>query len=281
MKRACWLLVLATLTASGVAAAEDRSWVDRPITLDPLHASFGVGLGVGQYQNVTVDPTTMVPSNAGQKFGTGALFDAAVGLPFLGELGARIGYRFGAPLAQGDSFARLYDHEAPFGQNTSGNAFGGAAFSNPEFRLRGTLFDAHVVQMTLETRLIAPIVDTNPDFSISPGAGIRVHVPHFMRIDTGIFAIYAPDQNTNVVLSVPVQVWFQVEDAFFGPMSGFRYDFSANGAPNRTEIPGGLGGGYTFGKMLDVMGQVYAYNLDSTSWSQSVGAGIAVQLLVP
>jgi hypothetical protein len=281
MKGRRLLVLVAALTVSGTAAAEDRSWVDRPLTLDPFHASFGLGQGVGQYQNVAVDPTTMVPSNTGQKFGTGTLFDAAVGLPFLGELGARIGYRFGAPLAQGDSFARLYDHEAPYGGNTAGNAFGASAWSNPEFRLRGTLFDAKVVQMSLETRLIAPIVDTNPDLSISPGAGIRIHIPHFMRIDTGIFGIYAPDQNTNVVLSIPVQVWFQVEDAFFGPMSGFRYDFSANGAPNRTEIPGGLGGGYTFGKMLDVMGQVYAYNLDSTTWSQTVGAGLAVQLLVP
>jgi hypothetical protein len=281
MKRACWSLVLATLTAGGAAAAEDRSWVDRPLALDPLHASFGVGLGVGQYQTVAFDPVTLAPAPTGQKFGTGALFDAAVGLPFFGELGVRIGYRFGAPLAQGDSFARLYDHEAPYGGNTAGNAFGGSSWSNPEFRLRGTLFDAHVVQMTLETRVIAPIVDSAPDVSISPGAGVRIHVPNFMRIDTGVFAIYAPDAITNVALSLPVQVWFQVDDAFFGPMTGFRHDFGANGAPDRNEIPGGLGGGYTFGKMLDVMGQVYAYNLDSTTWSQSLGAGIAVQVLVP
>jgi hypothetical protein len=281
MKRAGWGLVVATLTASGAASAEDRSWVDRPLTLDVFHASFGLGMGVGQFQTVGVDPTTMSPTGTGQKLGAGALFDAAVGLPFFGELGARIGYRFGEPLAQGDSFARLYDHEAPYGGNTAGNAFGASAWSNPELRLRGTLFDAGVVQMSLETRLIAPIVDTTPDFSVSPGAGVRVHVPHLLRVDTGVFAIYAPDQNTNVVLSIPVQVWFQVEDAFFGPMTGFRYDFSANGAPNRTEIPGGLGGGYTFGKVLDVMGQVYAYNLDSTTWTQTLGAGIAVQLLAP
>jgi hypothetical protein len=281
MKRAGWCLILATLTASGAAAAEDRSWVDRPLTLDEFHASFGLGMGVGQFQSVAVDPATMTPTGTGQKFGAGTLFDAAVGLPFFGELGARIGYRFGEPLAQGDSFARLYDHEAPYGGNTAGNAFGASAWSNPEFRLRGTLFDAHVVQMSLETRLIAPIVDTNASFASSFGAGVRVHVPSLMRIDTGMFALAYPDNDTTVVVSIPVQVWFQVEDAFFGPITGFRYDFSANGAPNRTEIPGGLGGGYTFGKMLDVMGQVYAYNLDSTTWTQTLGAGIAVQLLVP
>jgi hypothetical protein len=144
MRSSRFLLGISALTwvffvSAGVARAADKDkdkddgdaknpWVERPLTLKEFHAEFNAGIGVGSGPSA---------NNGPQQLGAGSSFEGAVGLPFLGEIGVRSGYRFnnaGIAAGQGigaDYYGRLFDHET--------SNVGGDPFANPEIRLRGNL----------------------------------------------------------------------------------------------------------------------------------------------
>lgn len=277
-----WLplsFVVLALAAARPARA-DQPFSDAPLTLKPLHFGGDAGIGFGTYQDAT----------GSGHVGWGSSFDAAIGLPFLGELGAHIAQRFGndgvlagtgpgaRPPFGADHFARLFD---PVTQEP-----GISTFANPEFHLRGTLVPLDVFELGLETRLTVPTGD-NSFLAFTPGIPIRIHIPGFMRIDTGLwlpvwFPPSPPAPNPNVyILDIPAQAFFQVGDAFFGPLTGLRIVDIGRGDAT-TDIPLGVGGGYTFGGIFDVKAQFRTERVNSGAWaSQAFGGGLGVGLRVP
>jgi hypothetical protein len=263
--------VAAGLLASSLARA-DVPFVDRPLTLPVLHVSADAGIGFGQYQVVTIDAAGNT-STSGQQIGFGASFEAAVGLPFIGELGARIGDRFNdlAAYAQADHYARLFDPIV--------NEPGEDQMTDPEIYLRGTLVDVQVVQIGLETRVVIPTAQGS-NLAFTPGIPFRFHVPGLARIDTGVYFPVAPfDQDAGFAIQIPAQLFFQVGDAFFGPLTGFRY-FGASDGPNPA-ITAGVGGGYTLLGIVDLKAQIYTDLVNDPSWANHIGGGLGVGLRVP
>jgi hypothetical protein len=196
--------------------------------------------------------------------------EAGVGLPFFGELRARVGYRFDgiAIGAQADHFARLFDPVV--------NEPGTDPWTNPELTLRGTLFDLRVVELGLETRAVLPFA-AGSTFAFTPGVPLRVHVPGLLRVDAGLYFPVAPfDGGATFVLELPVQAFFQLGDAFLGPLTGLRYVDGAP-APNPA-IVAGVGGGYTLAGMIDLKAQVYSEAVGDPAWSNHIGGGLGVGL---
>jgi hypothetical protein len=277
-------LVLA-LVGSQLASVDARAagpFVDAPLTLPPLHVSADAGLGFGTYQTYTLDPNNPnAPPvlQGGTQVGWGTSLEGALGLPVIGELGLRIGYRFdGGGIAAGsgvgaDHFARLFDPitTEPVAQN----------FANPEVRLRGALFDLKTVQLGLETRFIIPTADGSV-FALTPGVPLRIHLPGLLRVDTGLYLPIAFFQSTSYSLDVPVQAFFQVGALFGGPVTGIRYNVPGGGFASSVDVPLGLAAGYTLGGVVDLKVQVRTERInDSNSASQYLGGGLGVGLRLP
>jgi hypothetical protein len=271
--------VLGSIVCFAASASAADPWVERPLTLGTGKANIEAGMGLGNF----VSPS-------GTKVGGGSNLEAAIGLPFFGELRVRSGFRFAHTpdpnskdanyqLAQNntDYYARLFDHE------TANMGYGD--WANPEISLHGSIVDAEVAAVGLETRVVIPI-DSTSTWSVSPGLPLRFRIPKVARIDTGIFAPISVDNGTDYIISVPAQLWFQVDKAFFGPMSGFRYNHYSNFAAvafgrTRTDVTAGLGGGYTFVERIDVKAQVYVARINDSDWSKTLGAGLGVGFTIP
>jgi hypothetical protein len=275
--KAALALASAAATLTAIPAWADVPFVDRPLTLPPLHVSADLGIGFGQWDDIEPDPNNLQGTiDRGNKVGFGSSLEAAVGLPFVGEFGARVGYRFdpiGAN-AQADHFARLFDPVV--------NEPGNDAFTNPELFLRGTLFALPVVEVALETRAIIPTA-SGSDFALTPGAAVRIHIPTFARIDTGIYipVAFTSDPNTGSLapafeVQIPAQLFFQLGDWFVGPLSGLL--FIQNGGDPNPEIVAGVGGGHTFGRILDLKAQLYTSQVNDVTWAKHVGGGLGVGL---
>lgn len=126
--------MLASVVAAAIGAEADARaagpFVDAPLTLPPLHFSADVGVGFGTFQNFGYsnpnDLSSPLVVVGGTRVGWGTNVEAAVGLPYVGELGVRIGYRFGTDgvAADADHFGRLFD---PIVSEP-----GASSFANPE-----------------------------------------------------------------------------------------------------------------------------------------------------
>jgi hypothetical protein len=257
------------MLVAGTTAA-DVPFVDRPVTLPPLHMSADVGVGFGQWEDIRVDPNN--PQNnvsLGNKVGFGSSLEAGVGLPFVGELAARVGYRFDSigASAQADHFGRLFDPIV--------NEPGLDSFTNPELILRGTLFALPLVEVALETRAVIPTA-SNSDFALTPGVPVRIHVPTFARIDTGIYVPVAFNSSAAFEIQIPAQLFFQVKDAFFGPLTGLLY--VQNGGDPNPQVVLGVGGGYTLAGVLDLKAQLYTSQINDVTWPKHIGGGLGVGL---
>jgi hypothetical protein len=227
------------------------------------------------------NPTAPPVVQGGTQVGWGTNLEAAVGLPVVGELGLRIGARFGSDGANAgsglgaDHFARLFD---PIVSEP-----GLDSFANPEVRLRGTLFDLSAVQLGLETRFIIPTAN-GAVFALTPGIPLRVHVPGFLRVDTGVWMPIAFFPTAAYTVDIPAQAYFAVGNAFFGPATGVRFNVpNVPGASNTVDVPLGVAGGYTLlGGRLDLKAQVRTERLNDSNWAtQYLGAGIGVGLRMP
>jgi hypothetical protein len=268
------------LMLAAAPAPADVPFVDRPVTLPPLHMSADVGVGFGQWDDIEADPNNLQGSvDLGNKVGFGTSLEAAVGLPFVGELGLRVGYRFDSigANAQADHFARLFDPVV--------NEPGTDSFTNPEIFSRGTLFALPMVEVALEFRAILPTA-SGTDFSFTPGVPVRVHIPSFARIDTGIYVpvAFSPDPVTGspdsvFAIQIPAQLFFQLGDSFVGPLTGLL--FTQSGGDPNPQIVAGVGGGHTFGSVLDLKAQVYTSQINDVTWAKHVGGGLGVGLRLP
>lgn len=259
-------IALATTIGHG-AAADDKPFVDRPLALAIMHMSADAGIGFGQYEGIDA-----AGHSTGNRAGWGTNIEGAIGLPFVGEFGARFGYRFNdtGSFAQADHFARLFDPIV--------NEPGTDAFTNPELYLRGTLFDLTIVQVGLETRAIIPTAQGSY-FALTPGVPVRIHVPKVARIDTGLYLPISFDPDTTYSIQVPAQLFFQVNGAFFGPLTGLRY--THHGGDPQPEIVAGIGGGYTLSQVMDLKVQVYTSQINDVTWSKHIGGGLGVGLRLP
>jgi hypothetical protein len=258
-------------------AAADVPFVDRPLTLPVLHISADAGIGFGQGSSSSFDAQGNLLAT-GVKLGWGANFEGAVGLPFLGEVGVRVGYRFGQDGIDAgwqlgaDHFARLFDPvvEEP----------GGSSFTNPEIRLRGTLLDLHILELGLETRAIIP-TDSSSDFELSPGVPVRIHIPGFARIDAGVWLPIEFNSDTSFTIDMPAALFFQANDAFFGPITGIRFNHPGGSTDSTTDIPAGIAGGYTVLDVIDLKVQVRTERINDVNWSKYIGGGLGVGIRLP
>jgi hypothetical protein len=277
------LLVGLSGLAAPRSARADEPFVDRPLTLPPLHfsadAGIGFGQGVGPGAPVSLASNgAVVTTETSVKLGWGANLEAAVGLPFLGELGVRIGVRFGddgidAGWRLGaDHFARLFDPVVA--------EPGVSAVTNPELRLRGTVFDLKIVELGLETRAIIP-TDGASDFELVPGVPVRIHIPSFARIDTGIWLPIEFNSDASFTVDVPAALFFQAGQAFFGPVTGVRFNHPGGQDDSSVDVPAGIAGGYTLGGLLDLKVQVRTERINDASWSKFIGGGFGAGLRLP
>jgi hypothetical protein len=277
MRKALLCTLFASLvTAASTDALAEGPFVDVPLTLPPLHFDGEAAVGFGTYQTPGV-------SNGGgagaspthTNVGWGSNFDAAIGLPFIGELGARVGERFGADGvgAYANHYARLFDPIM--------NEPGTNDFDNVEMHLRGSIVSVEVFELGLETRIVIP-TDSTSVVALTPGVPMRIHIPDFMRIDTGLWlSVPAESNGFYYVLDVPAQAYFQIGDAFVGPQTGIRFTNPAGGAGSYTEIPLGIGGGFTFGGVLDVKAQLRTEHVNSSPSPLGFGGGLGVGIRVP
>lgn len=264
---AFFLLVAPTGLALASDARAEGPFVNVPLTLPPLHFGGEAAIGFGTYQ---------LPAQS-TKVGWGSNFDAAIGLPFIGELGARVGYRFGSDgvAAYANHYARLFDPIM--------NEPGMNNFDNVEMHLRGSIVSVEVFELGLETRIVIP-TDSTSVVALTPGIPMRIHIPDFMRIDTGLWlSVPAESNGFYYVLDVPAQAYFQFGDGhvFVGPQSGVRFTNPA-GAGSYVEIPLGVGGGYTFGGVLDIKAQLRTEHVNSSpsAWG-AFGGGLGLGIRVP
>jgi len=77
-------------------------------------------------------------------------------------------------------------------------------------------------------------------------------------------------------LDLPAQAYFQIGDAFVGPQTGVRLTNPGGGGGSYTEIPLGVGGGYTFGGILDVKAQLRTEHVNSSPSPWGFGGGLGV-----
>jgi len=256
------------LVASAAHAEDDEGagkWVDRPMVLAPYHASFAVGVSRAE-----------LPTADGAAWGTGSNFEAVLGLPNLLELGVRTGVRANdvARAAGADRWARTFDHES--------SNLGGDELATPEIRLRGSLADFHgVVAVGVESRFIVARAE-GTHFTVAPGIPLRIHLGEATRIDTGVFVPFRSTADAIVTVSLPVEVYFQLGDFFFGPATGVRYH-RIDGTPktNRVDVPAGLALGWTLFRRLDLGAQLYSYRINDEEWKHTLGFGFGAQVTVP
>ncbi len=272
-------VVGATLASS---ARADEPFVDRVLTLPPLHFSADAALGFGQGPAVTtvdVQGPAPVTTETGVKLGWGSNLEASVGLPLLGEVGVRVGVRFGEDGIQAgwglgaDHFARLFD---PVTEEA-----GGDTVSNPEIHLRGTWLNLKIVELGFETRFVVPTA-AGSDFELVPGVPVRIHLPGFVRIDTGVWLPIIFNSDASFTIDIPAQLFFQAGQAFFGPMTGVRFNHpGADYGDSTTDVPAGIGAGYTLGGVLDLKVQVRTERINDVSWTHYIGGGLGVGLRLP
>lgn len=263
--------------------------------LHPYDVSADVGVGFGQYTDIQPDPNDPTSTiDNGQKLGAGTNVEVAAGLPLGVEVGLRTGVRFGDSGidSNADAFARLFDKES--------FAVGGGALANPELRARVNVLDAKVVEVGVELRGAVPIAThlyNGPDsphstFALEAGVPVRLHLPCIFRVDTGLFVPVLfgipgpPDENGNPTTTttsgfdIPVQLWIQAGDFFFGPMTGVRYTQLVL-EPDTTDVLAGVGAGYTLFRMVDIKAQIYTPRVNDSAWSRYLGGGLGVGVTVP
>jgi hypothetical protein len=89
------------------------------------------------------------------------------------------------------------------------------------------------------------------------------------------------NDDTSYMIDIPAQLFLEVGKAFFGPLTGVRFNHPGGDIPTTTDIPAGVGGGYTFGDILDLKVQVRTERINDANWTQFIGAGIGAGLRLP
>jgi hypothetical protein len=269
MRTQLLLVVVAALFLTHPAAADDVPFVERPLTLAPWQVSADIGVGLaqtnlfyeqrGSYLEPAVSPTYRV--------GWGGSLESAIGLPYVGQLGLRVGYtpdslgRF----ASADQFGRLLDpiHAPP------GN---GAPFTGPELDWKRTIFAPSVFEIGVDVRLLFS-VDGRFHFGLAAGVPVRMHLAPWLRLDTGLYVSADAGTPGTGGFQLPAQLFFQAGDTFFGPeLTIFPSSPSLAAA-----FPVGLAVGHTFGGVVDVKAEARVNDLSLPEHSLSGGIGVGVR----
>jgi len=119
-------------------------------------------------------------------------------------------------------------------------------------------------------------------FAITPGVPFRIHIPGFLRVDTGLYLPLSFDASTSFSLDIPAQAFFALGDAFVGPVTGIRFNAPGGGIDSSVDIPLGIAGGYTLGGRVDLKVQLRTERINDANWaSQFLGGGFGVGLRLP
>ncbi len=266
----CGSLLFAGAVGSASLLATTRAeaappWVDRRLTLPEHDWAFDGGLGIGHYD--------FGPLPNGQRAsgtGPGLSFEGAVSVVRHLELGFRGGFRFGndARAAQADNYGRLFDRET-YGTRTDTAA-------NPEFRIRGELIDLEIIELALEGRVWMPIEDQSR-FGMMFGVPLAFHLGSTVRLDTGAYVPVLFYDQTVTAISVPVDVWFQVnEKLWLGPLTGFEIDNPGG----HGHLSAGFGLGYQVLSFLDFKTMFLWPRIDQRYGPSNFGLGAGVQVRI-
>jgi hypothetical protein len=234
-------VVLAGLASPARAAPP---YVDRGLTLPEHDWSFDIGFGI-THEGSLPNPLT----------GPGFNFEFAVSPVENLELGFRDGARFGddARALHADEAGRLFDRE------TFGSYGANGILSNPEFRIRGRVVHARVVEVAIEGRLYPPIED-NSRVAVEIGVPLLFHLGNKARIDTGVYTPIVFFDRAYYAFDFPIDVWFQVTPkVWLGPIGGFRYEHQDFPPPVRPLD-------HTFGSLGFGFGYQLARNVDMKAW---------------
>jgi hypothetical protein len=270
-------LALLFVTRTALAAAP---WVRRPFVLPSLGVSADIGLGVGQL--TLIDPYPLYDTPIGTtKVGSGLDMEAALGLFGCMELGLRLGARFspGGALTVADAYGSLSDPTLLHVDT------GTASFANPEFRLRLGFFDTPFAAGGLEIGVV-PGASPGSDSVAMPGIPLRFRSPGKIRVDTGLYLPVTFVRQDNVGVEIPLALWLQHDDFFYGPLTGFFFNYPSNGfgrgdGPSELAIHAGVGVGYTVARVLDLKAQLLTLRLINSDWARAIGGGIDVGLVLP
>ena len=279
MKLASSSALLALLFTAGTSQAAEP-WVRRPLVLPSLGLSADVGLGVGQI--TLIDPAPQYDTPIGTtKVASGLDVEGALGLFGWMELGLRLGERFspGGALTDADAYGRLYDPMSlHFDTGTS-------SFANPEFRLRLAFFDTPVAAGGFDFRIVPGASSDSPSI-IAPGIPLRFRAPGQVGVDTGLSVPVSLFSKDTWGIEIPLAIWFQRGDFFYGPLTGFFFNYPSNGrgpgdGPTQFDMHGGIGAGYTVAKILDFKAQVLTLRMTSPDLGRAIGGGVDVGLVLP
>jgi len=263
------LLFTAATLLSATASADAPKWVDRHVVPNaPVAGSIDLGMGLASRS----DYAPFLDRNTGVGFN----LEGAISFARRVEIGLRVGIR--APFesrygqynyAQPDAFARPFDANTLYDWTNGRNTV-----SNPEVRVRGKLVETRVFELALEGRAYLPTGD-GTRFATLFSVPMQIHSGIFRAdINPGIvLGFYNP---AAFVLSVPVNLWFQVTPkVWLGPLLGFRaYDhgYYANGGP--VDLIVGFGVGVSVTPFLDIKSQLLFPRINSgADW---FGAGVAL-----
>jgi hypothetical protein len=247
-------------------AAAAPPWVDRPITLPRLVFAGDAGLGIA---------TVHLP-RAADPLGAGLNLEAALGITDSVELGLRTGFRFGdeaRAIGGPDTFGRTLDTET-YGVNNG-------VVANPELHVRWSFYSGRVVEAGLDGRLYVPVEDDS-DVGIMMGLPLAFHVGGFMRIDTGVYVPVIFTGPASSVISVPVDLWFQVSrQVWLGPMAGFRHVDPGGPPLAHDDLLLGFGLGYQVASAVDLKWQLYTPRINGSGNDvRAYGAGMGVQFRI-
>ena len=253
----CWVTFVACVGATGAAHAAP-TWVARGTNLPRGTWAFDPGLGFA-YDDYLHDSL----------FGLGLNLEAAVGvLPEL-ELGLRTGLRLGSDgrVLQADQYGRLFDRQT-FGTDHD-------SVANPELRIRGRLVRGSIVELALEGRVFLPI-ETYSRFGVMFGMPLLLHLDR-VRIDTGLYVPLVFRERTQVVVSIPIDLWIQVTSRLWlGPMSGVRFD----NPRDVTDVSLGFGLGYQFTHALDLKTMLLFPGINHSRGARHLGGGVGLQVRI-
>ncbi len=261
--------VFPALAVLAPSAALATDWVDRPLTRGSMQAygEAGYGVGFGARQSELSAPVTTTSTDKGSGFHLAG----AIGLPVLGELGVRLGFRVGEPgkVTRGDEFGRVYD------AHTYGA--GGSTMANPELSLRSSIIATKIVELGTDARFTIPIADGS-SFAMTAGLPVRIRAPGTLRVDTGLYFPVVFASNTEFGFSIPAQLWVQISDFYVGALSGvkiYRQPFE------RVDVAAGVGAGVTLGGTFDVRLQVLSQRINDDEWLRATGLGFNVSVMTP
>jgi hypothetical protein len=260
--RARLLLSLAAAACSVSPARQAKAappWVDRNLTLPSSDWAFDFGLGIGH-----------VPDDTGVGIST----EVAVGLTQRIELGVRTGIRIGEPPERGivaDDYGRLFDRQT--------FDVGADTVANPEIRVRGALVRDPIAEVALEGRVILPFAD-GTGAGLLFGVPLSFHLGDRVRLDTGPYVpvVFPPRADTEVTLSVPIDVWIQATPRFWlGPMTGLKFERLGNNG-GATDVSFGFGLGYQVTHAFDFKAMLLFPTVNNESRDFGVGAGVEVRI---